>query len=227
MSLRSKCVGYWNLNGNSNDLIAGNNGSNTAITWANSKVKQGASFNGSSSGIIITSTILNFGAVDFGVSLIFKTNTVGSLLKSIFSVGAYGAAQSYFLIYLTPAGQVAGLISSNSDSKYRFFAIPVTISAGVYYTVTCSYDVIGKTFYMSLNNVLYSGATTVGGDPVINLLTGVRFGFKPDGFRFNGIIDEVGVYNAQLTTKEIGIINNSRLGNTYPFNVTQPFILLK
>lgn len=226
MSLKSKCVGYWNLNGDSTDLVAGNNGSNTAITWVNAKVKQGASFNGTSSGITIPSTVLNFGAVDFGISLIFNTNTIGSPLKSLFSCGAYGAAQSYFLIYIDASGQPTAIISSNNDTKYRFFSAPVTITTGVYYILTCSYDSIAKTFSISINNTLYSGATTVGGDPVIKLLTGVRFGFKPDGFRLNGILDEIGIYNAQLTASEIGIINNSKLGNTYPFNVTQPFTLL-
>ena len=54
MALTDNLVSYWKLDGNSNDSVGSNNGSDTNITYGTSygKINQGALFNGTSSKIL-------------------------------------------------------------------------------------------------------------------------------------------------------------------------------
>ena len=58
MALRDNIVAYYKLDGNSNDSVGTNNGTDTAITYsvANGKINQGAGYNGSTSKITISNT---------------------------------------------------------------------------------------------------------------------------------------------------------------------------
>lgn len=67
-------VGYWRLEGNSNDSKGSNNGSDTAIIYgtAYGKYGQGALFNGSSSKITLGSLIQKTSNTDFSFTFWYK-----------------------------------------------------------------------------------------------------------------------------------------------------------
>lgn len=192
------------LNGNSNDSSGnGNNGTDTNITYsqANGKFGQGAGFNGSSSKVTITNTILPSTATNYTISA--WINTANDTTEKTIISDRYGGSYVYkYRFFVEPTTKVLKHIIYNGSLTQLTSsgAIPATTWTHVAVTVTVS-----GTCYLYINgNQDGSASYTVGSYPsAANRSTiGVITGPVTEGY-FNGSIDEVIVENVAWSAEKV------------------------
>ena len=209
-------ISYWKLDGNSNDSIGGNNGTDTSITYSsgNGKIIQGAGYNGTTSSINAgSSTNLSFTSsfsyaawvrITSGNTntnrIIQKTN--GSNYSYDFDIGAAGGGYLQMDCYLNSVVFYSRSSSQYNDGNWHFITAVINPATGI-------------KLYADGVEVSYSvtqGAFTLSG------VTGNQYiGSNGAGNFVNGAIDEVGIWNVALTAAEVTELYNSGAGLQYPF----------
>lgn len=106
----------------------------------------------------------------------------------------------------------------------------ISINSGTWYHVVATYN-----HDTSINNIVYyvNGSSEIESKDIsVNSGAASKWiGARNDGwdsvYTFDGLIDEVGIWNKALTPNEISRLYNNGIGNTYPFtSVSAPSILL-
>lgn len=218
MALTDNLVSYWKFDGNSNDSVSTNNGSDTNITYNASygKIGQGASFNGSNSYILLGESGMPTGSTAKTIAGWVYVSTQPSDTNGLvfFQMGKREAAKLFSIEYY------------NNGGTYEIWAQDYTSTPKWTYTLTT-----GQWFHVAMTN---TGTTTelfINGSSQtsktqtaqnINLVNGdINIGRRSgDGWFWNGYIDEVGIWSRALTTAEITTLYNGGSGLTYPFTST-------
>jgi len=208
-------VAWWPGEGDAQDLVGTNHGTlMNGATYATGKVAQAFSFDGADDYVSITTGAFNLplGTSPRTVEAWVKTTTMGGL-EDVFCYGAPGAA---FLLGILDAS----IFVSNWNSGYT---VPANVNDGVFHHVAVTYDGTNasvfcdgvlldtRAFYVNTG----SGAATIGA----RMDAATEF--------FNGIVDEVGVYNRALSDAEILALYNAGAAGkcvtpTPPVILTQP-----
>lgn len=230
--LLTNLVSYWKLNessGNAADSIGSNTLVNTdSVTYAAALIGNGASMNGgpyltitdaSQSGLDITGDIstsfwiklASEPGTDNGYEMVTKWGSGSGAYRFIYR-DAGGQAQMYAALYAAgdPGTNVnyAKNISHIGTSAFNHFVFTFKASTGT------------MTFYLngaSLGTVVDTSVTTIN-NSTGNFSIGT-LGVGVQGF-FNGIVDEVALYNSELTSGNVASLFNTGLGTTPPFNTT-------
>ena len=207
-ALTTDIVGYWKLDGNSNDATASDDdGTDTSITYSNANgiINNGAGFNGSSGKITLSASGFPTGNSARSVNLWFKPGTVSGS-RQLFLYGTattgrkFGIARAGNRILVVCYGFNANVASNSS------------LSAGTMYMVTVTFDGSGNIKY-------YLNGSTAGTATLATINTTAdngEIGHGWDGY-FNGSIDEVGIWDRELTSTEVTDLYNSGDGLQYPF----------
>lgn len=211
-------AGY-KLDGNSNDAVGSNNGSDTAITYGagNGILVQGALFNGSSSVISVTD---NAAIKNAKMSISFWVNLVVAPVGTILIDRMDGSGP-------TPYGwriqQSSGILMWELyTSASQSLSSAVALSTGTWYHIVCTYDGVTQKIYK--NNVLNaSGAVANAGDiayggTTINLGMGARTSGSPA--YTNTKLDEVFIFDREINTTEINSLYNGGAARNFPNTTT-------
>jgi hypothetical protein len=204
-------VSYYKLDGNSNDSVGTNNGSDTSVSYVAGKIGNAASFNGSSSRITIPSnSSLNFGNGDRTISMWIKTS-VGD--KKLYS--NRNDTVRWWTLGVGPSGQ----LSFEAANGYPTGYIDVKYGSGL--TDNNWHNVVmvksGGTVYFYIDNSLV-GSTAWNYSADGSITTNyIGTNYHDGGFYgyFNGLIDEVGIWSRALTSDEITKLYNNGNGLTY------------
>ena len=190
--------------GNTNDLQAANNGTlNGGATYANGKVGQAFSFNGTTAYVSAPSMAANdpTGAgTGASMEAWFYLNQLPSAAGHPFYIvsksGTSGTDQ--FELRIDPDNFIKFLFRGGGGGPL------ISVQTGIWYHVVGTFDPITTNALIYINGVLANtsatgGARTVSGVPLdighSTALGGNRF--------FNGLIDEPAIYNRTLTPNEI------------------------
>lgn len=215
MALSTNLVTYWKLDGNSNDSISTNNGTDTAITYnaGNGIIVQGAGFNGTTSHIAIAnSTDFNFGTGSFSFSAWIKTTVTGSIWGGRAAgtgpqLGVDGAGKLY-----NDGVGTAGVTST------------IAVNTGNWVHVAIVWDRSGALVRQYINGVADTtsalGATTA--TEAITKYIGDEASPGNLFGKFNGAIDEVSFWSRALSAGEIRQLYNGYIGSQYPFTGAGP-----
>lgn len=217
MALTDNLVSYWKLDGNSNDSVASNNGTDTSITYSsgNGKIVQGAGFNGSTSKIELSTTA--FGTTStFSISMWINVTTPSTRQGVFCKTDGIGASTTTFI---TEVGNTSNKFTfgvSNGTTQSTG-TTTTSISSGTWTHVVCTCDGTNQKIYLngSLDNTTaYAGGainnitkeTTIGQFGSYTLLP------------YTGAIDEVGFWSGKaLDSTEVSQLYNSGAGLAYPF----------
>lgn len=211
MSLLTSLVAYYKFDGNSNDSVGSNNGTNTSIAYSttHAKINQGADFGGSSK-----ITLGNLGLTN-NLSIygwFYASSYAG--FKVLFGKGDGVSASS---------GSVHVWVNSNKlefdipdASVNNVLSCPDTLTNGVLYFFACTYD--GTTMKVSVNagtqyTKAHTGNLNVNSSPTQIGQLGIYYGFT-------GTIDEFGIKSSALTQAEIIELYNNGAGKQFPYTVT-------
>jgi hypothetical protein len=203
-------VASYDFSGNANDLSGnGNNGvvnGATLVTDRNGNLNSAYSFNGTTSYI----------EVPHSNSLLFSTNAISvSFWAKVVSVNSSGynniilskqsgsgASQSGFNVFENTSLTMGLSIKSNGLAGGGTNVS--SVSSNTYHHFTFTYDNGIATSY--LDGALigsYSGQTGVIGANTMSLLIGKANWSNINAPNFNGIIDELQIYNRALTSNEV------------------------
>lgn len=226
-SLLNNIVSYWKLDGNSNDSVASNNGTDTNITYTGSgKINQAANFVGTSY-INVGSTssfsfIQNTGV--FSISFWMKTTSFSTLYYPFGNTPT--SSEKGFFISKTAAGAIQIQVfngTGNANSLVSYNTVNSVISDNNYHHIVIVIDKATTTVKIYKDSVLQ---TTGSNTSLWNLSSGnssrtLNIGSinwtTPTTFSFNGSLDEIGIWNRVLTQSEITELYNSNVGKQYPF----------
>jgi len=217
-------VSYYKLDANSNDSYGSNNGTDTSISYVSGKVNNSASFNGSSSLITISdSSSLSFGNgttdTPFSFSFWLKLNSTSNQVI-INKLGGSTATDEYFIAYW--GGKLSVSLKSSGNNALSIDCSMVnSLSIGVYYYVAITYDGSSNQngIKIYLNSVSQSCTKSMAGTYVAmgNKTAPVRIGragWTSTGF-LNGFLDEISVFNIELSQSTIDLLYNSGSGITF------------
>jgi hypothetical protein len=213
---------YWKMDGNSNDSVGSVNGADTDMSYSTSsgKVNEGASFNGSTSRILLGHMLT--GQVNVSVAAWIKTSDATDQ-QFIWAQREGPNPMPAEALFYVENGKLnfstAGSGGGNDDAEV---SNNTTVADGNWHLVgvsengdTYTYYVDGQpdgSFTSSLTPETYDTART--GDIGFDQLD---FGALGQGHFFNGSIDEVGLWNTTLTSDNFVQLYNSGVGRTYPF----------
>lgn len=219
MALSTNLVAYYKLDGNSNDSVGSNNGTDTSVSYSTSygKINQGASFNGSSSYINLNNKIASGTAITVSC-WIYSLSASQAQDVTIFSnqndTNTYGIV---FSRNTATANQWGMFYGDGSGHWYTYNANYFTISANTWHHLVCTIN--GNVVYVYLDGtqvINYSGGANVNFTNSNNFTLGLDSAHTA-GRYFNGYIDEVGIWSRALSSTEVSQLYNGGAGLQYPF----------
>lgn len=220
--------GYWPLDGNSQDRLGLNNGTDTNIVYVTGKRNQGAYCNGvqftSGSRIAIgTNSSFNFihQTEIFSISFWVKFNNVAStnglIMASTYPLVGTAPNGVGLLIICQPDGSLAVEVqinpASNTDGVYAS-TIAGAIPDNNFHHVVATVDRSTTTskFYVDGNYVTttdYGSWGVIAGDANILTLGSWAYAWGSYQFVMGGILDEVAIWDRVLSQYEITRIYNN------------------
>lgn len=197
--------GIWHLNGNSYDSSGkGNHGADTSISYSLSdgKFGQGASLNGSSSKIVLpTSIATSMAGTSFTVSGWVNLNSL-AVSGMLFACGNTGENNSIISLGLTSAGNVEVINRNASAVGLANSSISVGMSTGVWYLWTWCCTTTNSKFY--LNGNLKDDTNFTANTPALNTChLGVRQRLAGYDAYFGGKMDEFLVENYAWSASQV------------------------
>lgn len=197
---------YWPLDANSNDSLGLHNGTDTNITYTTGKFSNGASFNGTTSKIVISDSTLLKPTGKFTIGLWFKTGATG-VLQGLFQSYSANTSVAGVSLRINSADKVALYIGKNTGSTagvdFTFISGNTVVSDNLWHYVVATYN--GNN-YMQL---YVDGKLEAGGfayNPVYATTNYVRMGCfntaGTDGTFLNGMIDDMFLINGYALDEE-------------------------
>lgn len=215
MSLLTGLISYWKLDGNSNDAVGSNNGSDTTISYssANGKIIQGAGFNGTTSTVIVPHNAIY--------------NTISSAISiSLWTKSSTAQANKYLLSKPTSGGANGWDINTNTGvNSIRSFLVGLTPnsisgSANVYdgnfHHICVTYGSGFMKLYVDgslVTNLAATGTINTNANPL-----NIGYFSSASGAFYTGAIDEIGIWNVDITSTGVTQLYNGGNGLAYPFN---------
>ncbi len=231
MALTTNIVSYYKMEGNSNDSVTTNNGTDTSISYNSSfgKILQGASLNGTTSFIGLPSGIYSLfnGTSNWTINAWFniQTQPTGGTEGTIYNSTSNTAQNfqrwnAHFHAFDSDGSGTATKLKfyrANGASVIGTITGNTTLSTGTYYMGTVTYD--GSNINLYLNGSL--DATAVSSTGSASTGANGRFGKAINSSSsinyWNGYLDEIGFWSRALSGSEITQLYNSGSGLTYPF----------
>lgn len=202
-------VGWWPGDGNYYDLVSSNDGSAIGnVGFANAMVGQGFQFTGGQGvqqGVQVPySAELDVRNVITIEAWISPGNSIGPIVE--YPVGRFGA---HLWLVPDPTTLFTNLVDVNGS--WHILQADGVIQTGVLQHVAVTYDNATGFARLYRNGVIVAEQNM--GSFVLATNAGVNIGYRalqyPHGGSFNGLIDEVGIYNRALSPDEIAAIYNA------------------
>lgn len=213
MALTDNLISYWKMEGNSNDSVDSNNGTDTSITYGTSygKIAQGALFNGTTSKISLpTSTNISG---DFTVSMWIKPPNAG-YSGQLFT--DWNTSTKNIYIQVDANNLLAFYRGDGTTGQDSALTTATPLTGGTWYFVVFTQSGTTKNIYINAGTPSTQTTTNTGGvtgniDTLGQTITG-----DP---ALNGSMDEVGLWSRALTSTEITTLYNSGNGLTLPLGM--------
>lgn len=221
MSLLSKCVAYYKLDGNSNDAVGSQNGSSYNVTYGASyaKINQGILVTNPTNGCIFWNH--NFGLTGTQNRSIAFAVQFKSSLSNTFGQPLFDMVNSSGCRILLRAGFQSGVkkVELWCGSSLYFH----NINYDEWYHFAIDYTSSNIKLYIN-NSLVYSGtpSTTVGATACCGLST---YYDQPYGWSYSGWncwFDEIFIGNDVLSTDEHNELYNGGALLQYPFTTNKP-----
>jgi len=210
MNFLDNLISYFKLDGNSNDEVASNDGTDTDITYSagNGKIVQGAGFNGSTSSILISNSSGQFDKTIFSISMWVKpTWTLSSVGYNPTLIALRNTDGTRFSLHITEGYSQLDFYNGSDGDNWI-----TNVSKDNWHHVVMVYDSGTVSLYFD-NSYLGDNIISVGANTLKNLAIGNN-GIPAE--RWIGAIDEVGIWDRALDSTEVAQLYNGGAGLAYP-----------
>jgi hypothetical protein len=209
-------ISWWPGDGNANDIVGGNDGTlHGGVTFAPGEVGQAFSFNGTSAYV----------SIPFAPNLALHTFTVQAWVNPAATAGDLGilgtrfGGEYTFDLKLSHNGVnlVHGDVGTGTYWISTSVDYPATLAPGTWHLVSYVIDNGAQRFSLYLDGTLQN-TISFGGTPLfMTSAETMEIGnsWSGPGEYFNGLIDEVTIYNRPLSTAEIRAIYDAGSAGQY------------
>jgi phosphodiesterase/alkaline phosphatase D-like protein len=231
--LHTGLVAYYTFNGNTNDESGnGNNGTNIGSTLTTDRFgasSKAYSFNGTTNYITVANnSIFNFGTGDFTISAFIKTNIIPVTAWSAI-LSKHNTATShdteYFLMIEGSTGKPYFGLSTNTGVFERIYG-PENICDNKFHLITGVKS--NGQIKLYIDGQLVANASSLINPDNSNPINIGRSSYSNGYGYFNGIIDDVRIYNRALDPSEVDAIYHENSWDIPPiitnFNPTSGLI---
>lgn len=199
----------WSGNRNNGTLTSMNTTGNSTSGWqAAANCKAGGSclmFDGVNDYVDCgNGASLNFGTADFSLSAWFNISSLPSAWKTVASKGDSGS--NGYGIEISSGNQYTCSIQATGGSNYHLSSTTPTLN--VWHNIICVFD-RDANLYMYVDGILIANNTAniLSNSGSVNIGTNLMIGAHAAGtWHFNGIIDEVMVFNRSLSADEVAAL---------------------
>jgi hypothetical protein len=223
-TLLTGLVAYWKLDETSGTRVASvgfNLTDNNTVLSGTGKQGNAADFESSASEYLsaanaICGPIQFSGNQDFTVAFWcnMESKTGDPAMVSKFE----GSQRSWEVWYNSAADLIEFTVSGNGTTRSAVTSL-LAMTVGLYRLVYCWHDATADTINIKLDNGAVASTSHTTG--VFNSTTPFIVGAEPSAGSavsyFDGLIDELGIWNRVLTGAEIITLYNTNAGITYPF----------
>ncbi|PER28952.1 MULTISPECIES: LamG-like jellyroll fold domain-containing protein [Bacillus] len=205
----AELVAHWKFDEGSGTTVgdsSGNGNTGTLVnnpTWTDSGKGGALAFSGGSRAEFNSSATLNKTG-DESVSLWFKTSQPATGTTSIFR-----NSNRFTALQLVAGGQARAAHWPNDSSSYKALNFPWTYSDNKWHHYVASYDhLTGMKIYVD-GNLVASNTTNLGPLPTVTnkIVLGAT---ETGGEAYNGLLDDVRVYDLPLTQDEVRQLNDQQ-----------------
>lgn len=199
----SGMTGWWPGDGNANDIAASNNGTlQNDATFADGKVSQAFSFDGSDDYIEMPSSVGDFGSSPFTVDFWMYSNNAG---YGVYLMGRShpDGGQGWDIRFHESKIRLEG--TNGWDPSYNWES-DASITPNLWHHVAVSSTDSLISVYI---DGVFKGTTSR--SSISSAVNPFRIGYTTNygGYPFNGLIDEVEIFNRALSQDEIASIFNA------------------
>jgi len=173
-------------------------------TWAEGKYGSALSFDGVDDSISVPTTASMKGQSQFTLSTWFYVDSFRASDQSIYQEVTGVDTNSRILIRIIETTNVIQFGGRSTDTDaYTVWVTTPAISAGAWYHIAAVFDSVTDVHYFYINGVATSGsvtATTLSNTTPTGI---IRIGADSSGRYFDGLIDDVRIYNYARTAEQI------------------------
>jgi hypothetical protein len=202
-------VGWWRFDeatGNTakDNSIYGNDGIIYGATWVDGKYGKALSFNGVDNYVQVPHTdLLEFGSGNYTIECWVYFITGGAHTDAIISRRENpDLTVDLISLYRTNSGSVGFRVKNNGATVQSCDSGSTTINPNTWYQIIVGRR--GSTMFMYINAIdVTTGSSVTGGVPDFTSVFSVGNSDSYYGYPWNGLIDEVRIYNRALSAVEI------------------------
>lgn len=210
-------LSYWKLDessGDAIDAVGGLTAVNTSVTYAAAKINNGATYNGSAFHTIADNAAIK-PASDISISLWVNITSTSSYQMLLAKGENAGDTRSYEIRCFGTTTQLEVQMRAGGGS-YIQFRTTTAIGTGTWkHIVITRTGATNKIYINGVSDTLAANATQT--TSIDYSTDALWFGQRNAGLRFNGKLDEIGIWNVALTSTEVTDLYNGGSGNQYPF----------
>lgn len=213
----SGLVSAWRFEGNANDSFGTNNGTVTGATLVSNGIV-GSCYSFDGSGDEINASFIPLPSA-YTVSYWVKYNTT-NFQYHLWNGNNSGTNANTSFMFSTQSSNLLLFRGGNGSTYFTLWGS--NVAPNIWYHIVGVNT--GSSCYLYINGVASSPVAAV--TPLYN--SGTEFTIGADGsgsYDFNGLIDEVSVWNRALTQSEITDIYNSGTPKVYPYSGTYGYNL--
>lgn len=221
----SGMTAWWRADGNADDSAGGHHGTLLGgATFASGEVSQGFSFNGDGAYVSVPGPVANFGTGDFTIDFWMQTTTNDT--REIINKRVCGDAPDAFEVRTAADGAILVELLRNNDNTGSFLYSTGSYNDGQFHHITIVRSGDTLSIYgdgkpdNSITNPNVS-ATNIDNDLPLGIGGGGCGAPEPQGDStqtFEGILDEIEIFNRALSASEISKIyragSNGKCGCT-------------
>lgn len=193
-----------------------NNGTiSGATTNVTGKINEGLLFDGTNDYVNTTYSLSNFGGKDWTLSVWVKNEAGSAEVKSF--IGETGSS-FYFNWYLRKSDGLWGIVYYDGDSFVTEDESGLSINTNNWKMFTVTYNDSNNQMKTYIDGSITSSFSSVTMD-YTGITENLRVGARKDlGIPFNGVIDELSVFNKTFSPDEVSdLYDTQNAGNQYPF----------
>lgn len=213
-------LAYYTADNTPNDALGNYNGILlNGTTYDTGIINQGFSLDGVNDTVDFGNVLDFDGSTPFSVSCWINTNNVTSSNVPLAKAQNLAPFTGYWFLIMD-TGELRFYLSNDLNSpNYLSVENSITLSTSTWYHCVMTYD--GSKSSTGLKLYVDNALNTQ--NVISNTLTGstsnsrnFKLGARNNGFFYNGLIDEVAVFNKELTPSEVTELYNSGAGKQYP-----------
>jgi hypothetical protein len=217
LPLWSDLLAYYTADNTPNDALGTYNGTLTnGATYGTGIINNGFSFDGVNDYVDIGNNLDFDGSTPFSISCWIKTSVTGA--NQVFVSKFNSSTVGYLFRKSSNGSNLNFVIGAGSSAYFSINSVGLNLVNNVYSMITVTYDGTGGAgvkFYQ--DGVLLSNSgiwNTYNGSSSSNTES-FKIGSFDNSYFFNGSIDEVSVFNKELSASEVTELYNSGAGLQY------------